>query len=61
MTIEDVDGFSGDVFEEVIQALYDSMEGRCAKKTLHSHDNGADVVVFDDGKRGLLLQFNNQG
>ena len=49
MTIEDVDGFSGDVFEEVIQALYDSMEGRCAKKTLHSHDNGADVVVFDDG------------
>lgn len=57
LTVEEIDGVNGDIFEQMVAALYDSIDGYHAIKTPHSNDKGADVVVlFDDGKNGLLLQ-----
>jgi len=55
--IEAVDTVTGDAFEKIIANLYNAMEGFSAKKTPHSNDNGADVVVTSDKKTGLKTGF----
>lgn len=61
VSISDVDDVIADVFEIIIKDLYSKVDGCRAIKTKRSHDNGADVVVlFDDGKSGLLVQCKHQ-
>ena len=56
-SIEDVDGVTGEVFERIVAALYDSMIGLTATKTPTVNDNGADVVVLSQASNdGLLIQ-----
>ena len=56
-SIDDVDSVTGDVFEQIITDLYDSIEGFKAIKTPHSNDNGADVVVTSSlNNSGILIQ-----
>lgn len=58
VTVEEIDTVIGTVFEQIIADLYKRMDSTLsAKTTPKTNDNGADVVViFEDGKRGLLLQ-----
>jgi len=57
VTIAEIDTVIGAVFEEIIADLYRHSEGCIVKETPDSHDYGADVVaLYEDGKRGLLLQ-----
>ena len=57
LTIEDVDTYIGVVFEKIVADLYAADDGVTVKKTQDTNDNGADiVVVYEDGKHGLLIQ-----
>ena len=56
-SIDDVDGVTGKVFEQIVAELYNSMSGLTAKKTPTTNDNGADVVVLSQSSNdGLLIQ-----
>ena len=56
-SIEDIDTVIGDVFEKIVEDIYNSIEGLSAKKTPHSNDYGVDVVVLSsDNMSGYLIQ-----
>ena len=55
-SVEDVDTVVGDVFEQIIEDLYNGMGDCIAKKTPHSNDYGVDVVVTNSKSTGYLIQ-----
>lgn len=57
LSVEDIDNVTGEVFEDIIANLYNEMKNGIVKKTPRTNDNGVDViVVYTDGKTGLLIQ-----
>ena len=55
--ITDIDAVIGDVFEQIIADLYNTMDGYKAEKTPATNDDGADVVaIYSANNTGLLIQ-----
>ena len=56
-SLDDIDQVVGDVFEQIVCDLYNTMDGWSAEKTPRSNDYGVDVVALSDNKKkGFLIQ-----